>query len=468
MKTTPVGKILGGALLTLVLVILTVGVALAAEADPSGEATIKAKPELAVNFAWTLIAAFLVFFMQLGFALLGAGLIRSKNTVNYLTKSYMDFCMCALAFWAFGFALMFGGSGQTPGLETGNWFVGFSGFFLTGASYDVSTFELWFFQVVFAATAATIVAGIVAERTQINAYLAYSFLVSAIIYPIYGHWIWGGGWLSTLPFGAGAKDFAGSGVVHTIGALVGLAGAKMVGPRIGKFNADGSPNQIPGHNMMYVVAGTFVLFFGWFGFNPGSTLAATDLRISVITVNTFLAGAAGAVAAIYTTMVRTGKADIGMACNGSLAGLVAVTAPCAYVAPWAAVVIGAIAAWVMMGTNSFVERGLKIDDPVGAVGVHAGGGLWGLLAVGVFADGTYGGVSGLITGQVGQLIAQIIDMITVSVWALVTGFILFWLLKVTMGLRASREEELQGLDVPEHGTECYPAAEAVRGTAGAR
>jgi Amt family ammonium transporter len=458
MHTNPLAKKLGGVLLALVLMAVTVGVALAVEADPTGEATIKAKPEAAVNFAWTLVCAFLVFFMQLGFALLGAGLIRSKNTVNYLTKSYMDFCMCALAFWAFGFALMFGGSGQAPGLENGNPIVGFAGFFLAGTSYDVSTFELWFFQVVFAATAATIVAGIVAERTQINAYLAYSFLISAIIYPIYGHWIWGGGWLSTLPFGAGAKDFAGSGVVHTIGALVGLAGAKLVGPRIGKFNPDGSPNQIPGHNMMYVVAGTFVLFFGWFGFNPGSTLAATDLRISVITVNTFLAGAAGAVVAIYTTIVSRGKADIGMACNGSLAGLVAVTAPCAYVAPWAAVVIGGIAAWVMMGANCFVERGLKIDDPVGAVGVHAGGGLWGLLAVGIFADGTYGGVSGLITGQVGQLVAQIIDMITVTVWALVTGFILFWLLKVTMGLRASREEELQGLDVPEHGTEAYPAA----------
>ena len=458
MNTTPVPKKLGGVLLALALVAVTVGVALAVEADPTGEATLKAKPESAVNFAWTLMAGFLVFLMQLGFALLGAGLIRSKNTVNYLTKSYMDFCMCALAFWAFGFALMFGGSDQAPGLGIGNPISGFSGFFLAGTSYDVSTIELWFFQVVFAATAATIVAGIVAERTQINAYLAYSFLISAIIYPIYGHWMWGGGWLSTLPFGAGAKDFAGSGVVHTIGALVGLAGAKLVGPRIGKFNADGSPNQIPGHNMMYVVAGTFVLFFGWFGFNPGSTLAATDLRISVITVNTFLAGAAGAVAAIYTTIVRRGQADIGMACNGSLAGLVGITAPCAYVAPWAAIVIGAVAAWVMMGTNSFVERGLKIDDPVGAVGVHAGGGLWGLLAVGIFADGTYGGVSGLITGQVGQLVAQIIDMIVVTVWALVTGFILFWLLKVTMGLRASREEELQGLDVPEHGTEAYPAA----------
>lgn len=458
MRKSTILKGLGSTMLALVLVAMTVGVVQAAGPDPTGEATIKANPLAAVNFAWTLIAGFLVFFMQLGFALLGAGLIRSKNTVNYLTKSYMDFCMCALAFWAFGFALMFGASALAPGLEKGNPIIGFSGFFLAGLSYDVTTIQLWYFQVVFAATAATIVAGIMAERTQINAYLAYSFLVSAIIYPIYGHWVWGGGWLSTLPFGAGAKDFAGSGVVHAIGGLVGLAGAKMVGPRIGKFNADGSPNQIPGHNMVYVVAGTFILFFGWFGFNPGSTLAATDLRISVITVNTFLAGAAGAVAALYTSIVRTGKADLAMACNGSLAGLVGITAPCAFVAPWGAVVIGIIAAWVMMWTNAFVERCLKIDDPVGAVGVHAGAGLWGLLSVGIFADGTYGGVSGLITGQVGQLIAQIVDMIVVTVWALVTGFILFWILKVTMGLRASREEELQGLDVPEHGTAAYPAA----------
>lgn len=448
-------------LITFSVLTMTYAVVFADGPDPNGADTIAADPTKAVNFAWTLIAGFLVFFMQAGFAFLGAGLIRSRNTVNYLTKSFMDFCMCALAFFAFGYALMFGGSALASGLETGNPWIGYSGFFLTGASYDVYTIMLWFFQVVFAATAATIVAGCLAERTKITAYLAYSFLVSALIYPIYGHWIWGGGWLSTLPFGAGAKDFAGSGVVHTIGGLVGLAGAAMVGPRIGKFNPDGTPNKIPGHNMMYVVMGTFILFFGWFGFNPGSTLAATDLRISVIAVNTFLAGAAGAVAAIYASIMRTGKADIVQACNGSLAGLVGITAPCAFVAPWAAVVIGAIAPFAMDLMNWFVERVIKVDDPVGAVGVHAGGGLWGLLAVGIFADGTYYEVAGLITGQTGQLIAQLIDMATVTVWALGTGFLLFWLLKVTMGLRASREEELAGLDVPEHGTAAYPAEAAL-------
>jgi Amt family ammonium transporter len=425
-------------------------------ADPTGTATWEANPNAPVNFTWTLVAAFLVFFMQAGFALLGAGLIRSKNTVNYLTKSYMDFSIAALSYWAFGFALMFGGSKLASGLEHGNAWVGLSGFFLSGASYDVTAALYWFFQMVFAATAATIVAGAVAERTKIQAYLAYSFLVSAVIYPIYGHWVWGGGWLASLPFGVGARDFAGSGVVHTVGGLLGLVGAAMVGPRIGKFNPDGTPNPIPGHNMAYVVTGTFILFFGWFGFNAGSTLAATDLRISVIAVNTFLAGAAGGVVALYANLARTGKADIAMACNGALAGLVGITAPCAYVPTWAAVVIGAVAALVMMWSLGFVERVLKVDDPVGAVSVHAAGGLWGLLAVGIFADGTYGDVRGLIVGEVGQLVAQLISMAAVTAWTLATGYVMFALIRATLGLRASREEELQGLDVPEHGVAAYP------------
>ena len=435
---------------------LRIVVAHAEGPDPTGADTIKADPNAAVNMAWTLVAGFLVFFMQAGFAFLGAGLIRAKHVVNYMTKSFLDFCMTGTSYWAFGFALMFGGSALGAGLAAGNPYIGFSGFFLTGEAYDVKTIMLWFFQMVFAATAATIVAGMVAERMKITAYLAYSFIIGAIIYHIYGHWMWGGGWLSTLPFGVGARDFAGSGVVHTIGGMVGLAGAWLVGPRIGKFSPDGRVNSFKGHNLVYVVAGTFILFFGWFGFNPGSTLAATDLRISVIAVNTFLAGSVGAVVAIYLSIMRSGKADIIAACNGSLAGLVAITAPCAYVAPWAAVVIGAIAPFVQQGAAKFIERVLKVDDVVGAFGVHAGAGLWGLLAVGIFADGTYGDVYGLITGQAGQLVAQLIDMGVVTAWGFGAGFIMFGLLKVTMGLRASREEELQGLDVPEHGIEAYP------------
>jgi Amt family ammonium transporter len=448
-----------GAALLLVLTLVAGTVALAAGPDPTGADTIKEKPELAVNFTWTLVAAFLVFFMQAGFAFLGAGLIRAKNTVNYMTKSFMDFCMATLSYWAFGFALMFGGSALAAGLDDGNALIGLSGFFLSNQAYDVSTAALWLFQMVFAATAATIVAGAVAERMKIAAYLAYSFIIGAVIYPIYGHWVWGGGWLATLPFGAGAKDFAGSGVVHAVGGLVALVGAAMVGPRIGKFAPNGKPNVIPGHNMVYVVIGTFILFFGWFGFNAGSTMAATDLRISVIAVNTLLAGAAGAVVALYVGLSKSGRADIAMACNGALAGLVGITAPCAYVAPWAAVVIGAIAAVIMMASLSFVERVLRVDDPVGAVSVHGASGLWGLLAVGIFADGTYGGVSGLIVGETGQLAAQLVNMGAVTIWSLAAGFLMFGLIKKTMGLRASHEEELTGLDLPEHGMECYPPEE---------
>ena len=417
-----------------------------------------------VDFTWTLVAAFLVFFMQAGFAFLGAGLIRSKSTVNYMTKSFLDFCIASLGFWAFGFALMFGGSAAASGLKEGNAILGYSGFFLIGEAGADDTAMLWIFQMVFAGTAATIIAGAVAERTRINAYLAYSFIVGAIIYPLYGHWVWGGGWLSTLPFGQGAADFAGSGVVHAVGGLVALAGAIVVGPRIGKFNADGTANEIPGHNIPYVLIGTFILFFGWFGFNAGSTLAGTDLRIATIATNTLLAGTTGAVVAIYVQMARTGKADLPMACNGALAGLVGITAPCAFVAPWAAVVIGGIAAVIMMASVRFVERTLKVDDPVGAVSVHGTAGLWGLLAVGIFADGSYGDVSGLIAGNAEQIVAQLISMVTVAAWAFGTGFVLFWAIKKTIGLRASPDEELEGLDQPEHGMLAYPELSALPAT----
>ncbi len=449
-------------LMMLILCVAFIGVpAIVRAADPSGADTLAANPDAPVNMIWVLITGFLVWFMQLGFAFLGAGLIRSKNNVNYWTKSFMDFCVSSLAFWAFGFAIMFGGSKLFPGLEDGNSFIGWSGFFLTGTSYDVSTAMLWFFQMVFAATACTIVAGAVAERMKITAYLAYSFIIGGLIYPIFGKWVWGGGWLSTLAIGdaVGVRDFAGSGVVHMVGGLAALIGAWMVGPRIGKFNKDGTPNVIRGHNLPFVVIGTFILFFGWFGFNPGSTLAATDLRISVIAVNTFLAGATGAVAALYWMFIKTGKMDIIMACNGALAGLVAITAPCAYVAPWAAVVIGALAVPVMMLTSYIVERVLKVDDAVGAVPVHLGNGIWGLIAVGIFADGTYGGVQGLITGHFGQLALQLVDVLAVFAWVGPTALLTFWIIKKTIGLRASRKEELQGLDLPEHGIEAYPMEE---------
>ncbi|MFQ5794501.1 MAG: ammonium transporter [Candidatus Bipolaricaulia bacterium] len=417
--------------------------------------------QVSIDMAWTLVAAFLVFLMQAGFALLGAGMVRVKNTANYLTKSYMDFSIGAFVFLLVGFALMFGGSGGAPGLEAGNRFLGTSGFVLLGEAAHPSTAMYFIFQMMFAATAATIVAGMVSERLKFGAYLVYTVVITAFIYPIYGHWVWGGGWLSELPVGPGgekiaAVDFAGSGVVHAVGGLVGLMAAYLLGPRIGKYNSDGTPNRIPGHNLTYIVTGTFLLFFGWFGFNAGSTLSATDPVIAIIATNTFLAGSAGAVAVIAVQLLRGQKPGIGEGCNGALAGLVGITAPCAFVAPWASLVIGLVAGIIYMAAAHFIEWKLKIDDPVGAGAVHGVNGLWGLIAVGIFADGSYGGVTGLIAGKGHQLLAQLISAGTVLVWALATGFVLFWIIDAAVGLRVSKEEELGGLDLSEHGLETYP------------
>jgi Amt family ammonium transporter len=295
------------------------------------------------------------------------------------------------------------------------------------------------------------VAGAIAERTEIQTYMAYSFIVTALIYPLYAHWVWGGGWLGdlsaiNLP---GAVDYAGSGVVHAVGGFLALAACMVVGPRIGKFNADGSANILSGHSTPFVIIGTFILFFGWFGFNIGGSDT-----IGLNAVNTLLAGATGAVVALYIKLVQTGKADILMACNGALAGLVGITAPCAYVDTWAAVVIGGIAAPIMMLSLQFLEKVLKVDDPIGAIAVHGFSGLWGLLAVGIFAAG-HNGVSGLVDGNAEQIVSQLISMAVVVAWSLVTGFALFFGLKATIGVRASREEELEGLDKSEHGLETY-------------
>ncbi len=380
----------------------------------------------------TVVAAALVFFMQAGFAFLGAGLIRSKNTTNYLTKSFMDFAIASLGFWAFGFAFMLG--------DTAGGFIGLTGWFLTSGDYVG-----WIFQMVFAATAATIVAGAMAERTKLQTYLAYSFIVSALIYPIYGHWVWGDGWLGAM----GALDYAGSGVVHAVGGFVALAGAAVVGPRMGKF-VNGRAQEMPAHSTPFVVAGTFILFFGWFGFNVGW---GDDIGLNA--VNTLLSGATGAVVAMYITLIAKGKADILMACNGALAGLVGITAPVNFVDPWAAVVIGAIAAPVMYFAVMFVERVLKIDDPVGAISVHGFTGLWGLLAIAIFAkDG------GLVGGSASLIVPQIVSIVAVAAWSLITGFALFFLLKFSMGVRVSEEEEITGLDISEHGIQTYPEATA--------
>ena len=380
-----------------------------------------------------VFAAALVFFMQAGFAFLGAGLIRAKNTVNYMTKSFLDFCIASLGFWAFGYALMFGG-GAAAG------FIGLEGFFL--ANFNDGDLVGWFFQMVFAGTAATIIAGAMAERTKINAYFAYSFIVGALIYPIYGHWAWSDyGWLA----GMGFADYAGSGVVHMIGGFLALAGAMVVGPRRGWEQGI----TIRGHNVPYVVIGTFILFFGWFGFNINSA------TLGLNAVNTLLAGAAGATAAIYVTLLMTGKADIEMAANGALAGLVGITAGCAYVDTWSAVVIGLIAGVIMIFGVRFVRGVLKTDDPVGAVTVHGICGAWGLFAVGIFASG-HNGVEGLIVGNVMQLVPQIVGIIAAIVWGFGGGYILFKILDLTMGLRVDEAEEEEGLDITEHGTDAYP------------
>jgi len=425
-----------------------------AAGDPVGVETLRVNPGAPVDYVWILICAFLVFLMQPGFAMVEAGFCRAKNATNLMTKNTMDYVIGSLVYWAVGFALMFGV--DKAGL------FGTTGWFLAGKEYDVGRYLLYMFEVVFCATAATIVSGAVAERLKFKAYLIYTVVISAVIYPIYGHWVWGGGWLSKLPFGMGHLDFAGSGIVHTIGGMVGLAGAIVLGPRFGKF-IKGKAQAIPGHSMTLAALGTFLLWFGWFGFNGGSTLSANHLRISVIVTNTNLAAAAAAFIAMVITFLRTKKYDLGITLNGALAGLVAITASCAWVEAWAAVVIGLIAGvLVVLGVLFLESRG--IDDPVGAVSVHGINGIWGLIALGLFADGTYGNyslelpyVTGLFYGGGwGQLIAQIIGAAVCAGWAFGMGYLVFKVMDRTFGIRVSPEEELQGLDIVEHGTSAYP------------
>ncbi len=430
--------------------------------DPTGAETLKKDAGAPVDYVWVLVCAFLVFFMQAGFAFVESGFCRAKNAVNLMMKNLMDFVMGSLAFWAVGYALMMGNDWHG--------ILGTTGWFLHGDAYDVHTYLIWMFEVVFAATAATIVSGGVAERIKFPVYLFYSILVSLVIYPIYGHWVWGGGWLSKLPFGIGAVDFAGSGVVHAIGGTIALVGAMMLGPRIGKYDEKGNVKPILGHSMTMAALGVFILWFGWFGFNPGSTLSAHELRISVIAVNTNLAAAAAALSALIFMKLKHGKWDLGMTLNGVLAGLVAITAPCAWVEAWAAVVIGLIAG-ILVCLGVIMLDKLHIDDPVGAFPVHGLNGLWGVISVGLFADGTYGNyttaaphVIGLFYGGgLGQLIAQLISAVVCFVWAFVCGWITFSIAKgLFNGIRVSPEEELEGVDIIEHGTPAYPDFQLVK------
>jgi ammonium transporter, Amt family len=444
--------------------------------------------KVAVNFVWTLVTGFLVMFMQAGFAMVEAGLCRVKNANHTYMMNFTVYACGLFAYWLIGFAIQMGGAagnanlgGLNPlngeqawhffGTAWGIW--GLNGLFLSGHTYDVGVMVLFLFQMVFMDTALTIVTGAAAERWKFLAFCISSVLMGAFTYPLYANWAWGGGWLSQLGVNAGLGkgycDFAGSGVVHAVGGLTALALALVLGPRIGKFNRDGSSNAILGHDISAVLIGCFILAFGWFGFNPGSTLGASAngcLRIGTIAVDTMLAGCTGTFGAMLYMWAFKGKPDASMAGNGLLAGLVAITAPSGFVSTVGACIIGFVAGILVCLSVAFIENKMKVDDPVGAISVHGTCGLWGVLSVGLFADGTsnYGGswngvtgsVTGLFYGDASQLVAQIIGITTLIGFVFTFSFVLNWALDLFVGQRVSAETELAGLDLPEMGQLGYP------------
>ncbi|MBI2061137.1 MAG: ammonium transporter [Nitrospirae bacterium] len=429
--------------------ILMPGIAWALDGKINGESVSEHK--LMADTAWTMITAMLVFWMQAGFAMVESGYCRAKNSVNLMMKNLLDFCISSLAFWAVGFAFMFG---------AGNDFLGWTGFFAkadTGDLYpalawtSVPTLCAWFFQLVFAGTAATIVSGAVAERITFRAYLIYSLIISGVVYPVIGHWIWGGGWLAKL----GMVDFAGSTVVHSVGGWFGLCGAIMLGPRIGKYGRDGKVHPIPGHSMPLASLGTFILWLGWFGFNPGSTMGLDWDGISNTAVTTNLAAAMGAVAALITSWLKFGKPDIGMALNGTLGGLVAITAGCYFVSPAGSICIGLTAGIVVVHAVVALDS-LRIDDPVGAVSVHAVCGVLGTVLTGVFhvKQGVAYHFQDVAAWRF--MGVQLLGSISVFLVCVAGGFALFAAIKALFGLRVSEAEEIDGLDVHEHGAKAYP------------
>ena len=432
----------GMCIAVLVLVALLAPTVSAAETALSAE-----QVAVGLNTVWVLLGAFLVFFMQAGFGMVEAGFIRAKNTCNILTKNFLDFCMASLGFFLIGYALMFG---------EGNAFLGLKGWALMGLENTfagVPLFAFWLFQAAFCGAAATIVAGGVAERMKFSAYLIYSFLISALIYPIVGHWVWGGGWLAGLGF----ADFAGSTVVHTVGGFAALVGTSMLGPREGKYGPDGKPSALAGHSIPLASLGVFILWFGWFGFNAGSTLGVGDGQlIGRVAMNTNLAAALGGIAAMVTVWKRVGQPDLSMAMNGALAGLVGITAPCAFVEPWAACVIGVVSGYVVVRGVELLDR-LHIDDPVGAVPVHGMCGVWGTLAVGIFGKKAlgleYGGL--IYGGNPAQLGIQLVGSVAAVVFVMGTMWAIFKAIDMIVGLRVDRIEELRGLDIGEHGMEAY-------------
>jgi ammonium transporter, Amt family len=447
---------------------------------------------VATNFSWTLLTGYLVLFMQAGFALLTCGLVRKKNAGHLMMLNFAAYVFAFLAYYAVGYAFQFGAVavnaapanlGGTPTLNhfllgSGQWgFLGGRGFFLSGPGYDAGSLCLTLFEVVFMETAGYIIVGAICERITFWAFLLAELFMGAILYPIFGCWVWGGGWLSqigsTLNLGHGYVDFAGSTVVHAVGGFAAMALAVVLGPRLGKYGLDGKVKVFPAHNLAFVVTGTFILLFGWMGFNPGSTLGASDLRISVIAVNTNLAAVAGSATALFFWYYLFGKPDITMACNGMLAGLVAITAPCAFVSPNSAVIIGILAGFVVCGGVLFNDRVLKVDDPCGAISVHGFCGWLGAVCVGIFADGTYGagwngvgtatylghagqGVTGLLHGDTRQFFSQLFGATLCAIWAFGLTYGVFWAVNKVNSMRVAPEVELEGLDVPEFGLKCYP------------
>ena len=444
--------------------------------------------KIAINFVWTLICGFLVMFMQAGFAMVESGLCRVKNANHTYMMNFFVYGCGLLAYWVLGFAIQMGGAagnGNLGGLNPlasefsvtllgKTWgLFGQTGYFLAGSSYDVGVMVIFLFQMVFMDTALTIVTGACAERWKFVTFSVTSVIMGALTYPLFANWAWGGGWLSqlgsNLGLGHGYADFAGSGVVHAVGGLTALAVCLIVGPRIGKFNRDGSANPIIGHDISAVLIGCFILAFGWFGFNPGSTLGASssgNLRIGIVAVTTMLAGCTGTFGAILYMWITKGKPDTSMSGNGLLAGLVAITAPSGFVSAPSAAIIGLVAGVLVCVSVTFVENVLKVDDPVGAISVHGANGLWGVLSVGLFADGTsnYGGswngvagsVTGLFYGDSGQLAAQLVGISTLLGAVFSLSFAINMMLEYLIGHRVSAETELNGLDIPEMGQLGYP------------
>jgi ammonium transporter, Amt family len=451
------------------------------------------KNKISINIVWTLITGFIVMFMQAGFALVETGLCRAKNASHTMSMNFMIYPLGMLGFYLCGFAFMFGGVGTVAALGPGTGvldnmvsfhlgdktidIIGWKGFCLGPSVFDVSVFALFLFQMVFMDTTATIPTGTMAERWKFSSFVLYGLCLGTIMYPIYGNWVWGGGWLSDLGanfgLGHGTVDFAGSSVVHMQGGVIAAVGGWFIGPRLGKYNKDGSVNPIAPHNIPMVMLGTFILAFGWFGFNPGSTLAGTDGRISIVAVNTMMAGTTAALGT-YFWMIgpRKMKPDPSMLCNGMLAGLVAITAPCAFVSSISACIIGLIAGVLVVESVFFIDRVIKIDDCVGAISVHGVNGAFGLLAVGLFSDGSYGsgwngvgateymgtagqGVTGLFHGDGKQFAAQCIGALTCLLWNVVISLIVFKGIDMINGTRVSPEEELDGVDLPEMGVAGY-------------